>query len=340
MPSTYSSLLRFELIATGEQSATWGATTNTNLGTLIEKSIAGTASVSVTSGNATLTTLNGADDTGRCMIIAVTGTPGVSRNVVAPSSSKVYAVINGSDAAIVFKGAATTGVTLQSGQRAWVAWTGSDFVIIGTPTDSPTFTGPVTSSGATALNGGATAGGTLAATSYVWRAISATGDRLRVASLAAGDGALIDVADAGETTTARKLTLGAANGTIEIPGTFTKNGHITRFESAEQTCPTTGNVTTVVTHGGSRTPDSVLVVLRCKTAELNYSPGMEVVLNHNDPDAGASNRVLTVYTSAAQVVTHWASPSNLAPAVRNPSDAQAYTVTPANWRLVFKCLWF
>lgn len=340
MPSTYSSLLRLELMQTGEKSATWGDITNTNIGTLLEKGIAGTASVSVTSGNATLTTLNGADDTGRCMIIAVTGTPGVSRNVVAPSSSKVYAVINGSDAAIVFKGAATTGVTLQSGQRAWVAWTGSDFAIIGTPTNSPTFTGTVTSSGATVLNGGATVGGTMAAGSYVWRAISSTGDWLRVASLAAGDGALIDVADAGETTTARKLTLGTSNGTVDIPATFTKNNHITRFESAEQTCPTTGNTTTVVTHGGSRTPDSVLVVLRCKTAELNYAPGMEVVLNHNDPDAGASNRVLTVYTSATQVATHWASPSNLAPAVRNPSDAQAYTVTAANWKLVFKCLWF
>jgi len=340
MPSTYSSLLRFELIATGEQSATWGATTNTNLGTLIEKSIAGTASVSVTSGNATLTTLNGADDTGRCMIIAVTGTPGVSRNVVAPSSSKVYAVINGSDAAIVFKGAATTGVTLQSGQRAWVAWTGSDFAIIGTPTNSPTFTGTVTSSGATVLNGGATVGGTVAAGNYVWRARSSTGDWLRVASLAAGDGALVDVSDAAETTTARKLTLGTSNGTVDIPATFTKNGHITRFESAEQTCPSAGNVVTVVSHGGSRTPDITQVVLRCKTAELNYAPGMEVVLNHNDPDAGASNRVLTVYTNSAQVAAHWSSPSALAPAVRNPVDAQAYTVTPANWKLVFKCLWF
>lgn len=143
MPSTYSSLLRLELMATGEKSATWGDITNTNLGTLLEKSIAGLASVNVTAGNVTLTALNGADDESRCAIIAVTGTPGVSRNVVAPSSAKLYAVINGSNAAIVFKGAATTGVTLSAGDKAWLAWNGSDFVQIGVPQTSPSFTGQI-----------------------------------------------------------------------------------------------------------------------------------------------------------------------------------------------------
>lgn len=141
MPSTYSSLLRLELMATGEKSATWGDITNTNLGTLLEKSIAGLASVNVTAGNVTLTALNGTDDESRCAIISVTGTPGVSRNVVAPSSAKLYAVLNGSNAAIVFKGAATTGVTLAAGEKAWLAWNGSDFVAVGVPSASPSFTG-------------------------------------------------------------------------------------------------------------------------------------------------------------------------------------------------------
>lgn len=135
MPSTYSSLLRLELMATGEKSATWGDITNTNLGTLLEKGIAGTASADVTAGNVTLTSLNGADDQARCMIISVTGTPGVSRNVVAPSSSKVYVVLNGSNAPIVFKGSATTGTTIPAGTKAVVAWTGSDFASVSLPFD-------------------------------------------------------------------------------------------------------------------------------------------------------------------------------------------------------------
>ena len=43
--STYSPSLRIELITTGDQAGTWGATTNTNLGTLIESAIAGYVSV-------------------------------------------------------------------------------------------------------------------------------------------------------------------------------------------------------------------------------------------------------------------------------------------------------
>ena len=42
MASTYSDL-KFELIGTGEQSGTWGTTTNTNLGTAIQEAITGSA---------------------------------------------------------------------------------------------------------------------------------------------------------------------------------------------------------------------------------------------------------------------------------------------------------
>jgi hypothetical protein len=39
MASTYSTNLALELIGTGEQSGTWGTTTNNNLGTLLEQAI-------------------------------------------------------------------------------------------------------------------------------------------------------------------------------------------------------------------------------------------------------------------------------------------------------------
>ena len=130
MASTYSSLLRFELIGTGDQSGTWGSTTNTNIGTLIEKSVAGTATINVASGNVTLSTEDGADDEARCLILNVTGSPGTSRNIIAPKSSKMYIVLNGSDDSVVIKGSDTTGVTVTSGTYAIIAWTGSDFETI------------------------------------------------------------------------------------------------------------------------------------------------------------------------------------------------------------------
>ena len=116
MASTYSPLLKIQLIGTGEQSGVWGATTNTNLGTLIEQAIAGVVEFSVTAGNVTLTTLDGTADQARCMALRVTGSAGVSRNVVAPTSSKLYVVFNDSDADVVLKATASTGLTIPSGE--------------------------------------------------------------------------------------------------------------------------------------------------------------------------------------------------------------------------------
>jgi len=142
MPSSYSSLLRLELMAVGEKTNTWGTITNTNLGTLLEKSIAGAATIDVTSANVTLTSTNGTDDEARCAILLVTGTPGTSRNIVAPSSSKAYFVVNGSNASVVLKGTATSGVTILAGTRVQVIWNGTDFVGVGLV--SPAFTGTPT----------------------------------------------------------------------------------------------------------------------------------------------------------------------------------------------------
>jgi hypothetical protein len=47
MASTYSNL-GIELIGTGDQSGTWGTTTNTNLGTALEEAIVGTVNQAVT----------------------------------------------------------------------------------------------------------------------------------------------------------------------------------------------------------------------------------------------------------------------------------------------------
>ena len=128
MASSYSPLLRAELIGTGDQSGTWGVTTNINLGTVLEDAVAGTAAIDVTAANVTLTNIDGAADQARCMILRISGTPGVSRNVVAPSHSKIYVVINNSDAVVVLKGAATTGLTIASGARIIAGWSGTDFI--------------------------------------------------------------------------------------------------------------------------------------------------------------------------------------------------------------------
>jgi hypothetical protein len=132
MATSYTSLLGFALPVTGELDGTWGDVVNNSITQLVEDSVAGTATNSVAGGDWTLTTTgSGSANQARCAIIRPTGSPGVSRNVIAPASSKAYIVDNQSDAAVVFKASATTGVTIAAGKQALVAWNGSDFVQVG-----------------------------------------------------------------------------------------------------------------------------------------------------------------------------------------------------------------
>lgn len=132
MATSYTSLLGFALPVTGELDGTWGTTVNDSITELVEDAIAATATQSVAGGDWTLTTTgSGATNQARCAIIIPTGSPGVSRNVIAPAQSKAYIVVNQSNSSIVFKGPATTGVTITTGDKALVAWNGSDFVRIG-----------------------------------------------------------------------------------------------------------------------------------------------------------------------------------------------------------------
>jgi hypothetical protein len=136
MPSTYSPDLRIELIANGEQSGTWGTTTNTNLGTLIEDAIAGLASVSVTSANQALTAVNGGADQARCAAVSLTTTTAANFAVYVPPVPKLYVINNASIyTATVFCStvlgnttAAGTGVAVPAGKSVLLRSDGTNIV--------------------------------------------------------------------------------------------------------------------------------------------------------------------------------------------------------------------
>jgi hypothetical protein len=130
MTINYTTLLGLAKPVTGTESGTWGDVVNDQITSLVEDAIANAASLNVTSGNVTLTDNNGSSDQARMAILLVTGTPGVSRNIVAPSTSKWYIVKNGSNAEVVLKGSATTGVTIPAGVEALAFWNGSDFELV------------------------------------------------------------------------------------------------------------------------------------------------------------------------------------------------------------------
>jgi len=131
MSTAYTSLLGFALPVNGELSGTWGTTLNDSVTTLIEGSIAGTATHDVTAGDWTLTTTgSGLTNEARMATLIVTGTPGITRNIEAVNKSKSYNVVNNSNASVRIRGATgpTTGVLIASGTTTWVTWNGSDYV--------------------------------------------------------------------------------------------------------------------------------------------------------------------------------------------------------------------
>jgi len=128
MASSYSDL-KIELIGTGEQSGSWGTTTNTNLGTAIEEAIAESVDVSFSSGTATLTlTDSNGTQSARHLRLNLTGTSGGAQNLVVPAIEKPYIVNNGTDDTITIKTPSGTGIAVPSGKTMWVYNNGTNVV--------------------------------------------------------------------------------------------------------------------------------------------------------------------------------------------------------------------
>ena len=152
--STYSSNLRLELITTGDQAGTWGATTNNNLGSLVEAAISGFVGVAVTSANQALTALDGAPDQSRNMTLGLTSALGAPFAVYAPPAPKVYVVYNASaQVATIYNStilgnttAAGVGVAIPAGATVTVWSDGTNFRLQNTHLTSPTITTPTISS--------------------------------------------------------------------------------------------------------------------------------------------------------------------------------------------------
>ena len=115
MASTYSQL-KIELIGTGDQAGTWGATTNTNLGTAIEEAITGSANVTFASSNVAIAlTDTNASQTARNLELNLVGTITNRQTLFIPAIEKQYLIVNNlSNSVVISNGtnAAPTGTTV------------------------------------------------------------------------------------------------------------------------------------------------------------------------------------------------------------------------------------
>jgi len=95
MASTYASNTGLELIRNGEQSGTWGTTTNTNL-SIIDRLTNGVLEITLSSTSKTLTTGNGSLTEGQHKVIVISGSPGGAATLtIAPNTNEhIYFIYN------------------------------------------------------------------------------------------------------------------------------------------------------------------------------------------------------------------------------------------------------
>lgn len=168
MSSTYSTSLKLELIGNGDQSGTWGTTTNNNFGTLLEQAITGVQSITMSNADYTLSNYNGTSDEARNAVLVASGTNSAIRKIVAPQGqNKLYTISNQTTGGYAITVGAPTGtaVTIPSGVVATVYTDGANFYSAQTGSAGNfTVNGTLTATGITDT-GNLSVNGTLTATS-------------------------------------------------------------------------------------------------------------------------------------------------------------------------------
>jgi len=133
MAITYSPNLKLTLIGTGDQAGTWGNTTNTNIGTLIEQSIAGYVSQTVADSAGSPTSLSiadGTDSVARNMALVLQGALSANRDLILPTNKKLYFIHNNTSGgfSVTVKCSGQTGVSIPSGAKVALVCNGVDIV--------------------------------------------------------------------------------------------------------------------------------------------------------------------------------------------------------------------
>jgi hypothetical protein len=218
MASTYSDL-KIELIGTGEQSGTWGTTTNNNFSIALSEAITGTADVTFSSADVTLTLTNtNSAQTARNLRLNLLGTSGGARNLILGSGcqiEKLYLIKNGLADAVTVKNTTGSGVAVPAGKSMYVFNNAVDVVDVLTY-----FAGTVTVTGGSIDN---TPIGSSTAHTGAFTTLTASGNTTLTGDLAVNGNTTLGNAS-GDTITLNAATANVPNnlnfsgtGTIRLP---------------------------------------------------------------------------------------------------------------------------
>ena len=319
MASTYSDL-KIELIGTGEQSGTWGTTTNTNLGTALGEAITGSADVSFSSADVTvtLTDTNNAQ-TARNLRLNLTGTSGGARQLILGSGcqiEKLYLINNGLADAVTVKNTSGTGIAVPAGKSMFVYNNGTNVVDATTHLSSLTLgsalpvssggTGVTSSTGSTAV----VLSNSPTLVTPVLGVASATSIN-KVALTAPATGSTLTIADGKTLTASNTLTLaGTDSTTMTFPSssaTVAGLGIAQTFTGTQTFSGTSSALAAVFTDAAEATTISATAA----TGTINYDVTTQSVLYYTtDASAnwtvnfrGSSGTSLNTLMSTNQSVT-------------------------------------
>ena len=314
MPSTYSTNLALELMATGENAGTWGNITNTNLGTLIEQAISGYVTQTISdAGDTPIAIPNGASGVARNMYIELTGAITAARNLVVPNNRKLYFIFNNTTGGfnVTVKTSAGTGIAVSPASKVILVCDGTNIV------------NAVTSSAGT-VTSVAVSGGTTGLT-VSGSPVTSSGTITLAGTLAAANGgtgqntyAVGDILFASTSTALSKLA-GVATGNALISGgvgTAPSYGKIGLTTHVSGTLPVANGGTGVTTSTG--TGNAVLSNAPTFTS-ATFTGGAQTT-----PSAVTfSATAMTVDCSLSNVfTTTFTANVTTAPTISNPRDGQ------------------
>ena len=121
MASTYTTNTGIEKPGSGEQSGTWGDTTNTNFD-IIDRALNGVGAITLSGTTHTLTTSDGSLSAGQFKVLVLGGSPsGTNTITISPNDQdKLYLVKNGSGQTATFTQGSGGNVSILNGDLAWI----------------------------------------------------------------------------------------------------------------------------------------------------------------------------------------------------------------------------
>jgi hypothetical protein len=345
---TYSTSLKLTLIGDGEETGTWGSTTNTNLGTLLEQAIVGQTTITMVNADYTLTNLNGVTDEARNAVIIITGSQNATYNVIVPNVPKLYMVTNslGSSQIAYIKPSGGSVFQIPNGRTMYLYTNGTTFYAL----DYVSYAQNLVSGGT--ITTGAinctslTSTGAIAGSTTITAGTQFSGPGTGITGTAAG---LSIGGNAATATTVSTTVASGATGTTQTAGTNNTTIATTQFVQAATTALGLGTMSTqnsnnvTITGGsingvtGTNAGMTVGNATLAATATLATTATTANALNTSNAYQGTTFTATTQFTGPGTGLTGTAASltAGIASVARNITNSGGWSVTPSGTKLFF-----